>query len=396
MARTAVLALFFATSTICLAAPISAQTQSAAGVDPLRLELAETMAGKIIPPGSYQKLMKEMVDQMSEGLIAQMMGIDAAIIAKTAGADPASVEGQSLGDLATQADPHFKERMDIMMKVMFEEMGQLMTAMEPAARSGLARVYARKYDAKQLSEMNAFFATPSGSTFAADFMSTFTDKEMMTAMMGEMPKMMEAMPDIIKKVEAATAHLPPAPKADGATTADTMAVGGSEPWWDAENWAAEDRKKYEAATARFEKVSEQSEKLSVAMNETMLMAAEKAKARYLANGWTAPPARPDPYDPAQLETLKKGWSAEDNAAIAAQTKIYDAVSDTLKTNNRAYNRAQALLYAGYYQAMVNAGQFEDGEKRPAAQAMKEAAEEHDRHVAVEDAAEAATAIPGAN
>ena len=78
------------------------------------------------------------------------------------------------------------------------EMGDLMSAIEPTVREALAKIYARKYSAKELTDMNAFFATPSGSSFAGNFMSTFTDKEMINASFGMMPKIMEAMPAIMK------------------------------------------------------------------------------------------------------------------------------------------------------------------------------------------------------
>jgi hypothetical protein len=212
MFRTFAATLALGASGLSFTVPAAAQTTATEVPDAERLKLAETMAAKIIPTGSYQKMMRDMAGQMADGMVAQMMGMDAAVFAKAEGDDPAGVEGKSLGELAAQKDPHFKERMDIMMKVMFDEMGTLMSAMEPAARTGLAKVYARKYTTPQLKDMNAFFATPSGSAFAADFISTFTDKELMTAMMGEMPKIMEAMPAIMKKVEEATAHLPPPPK----------------------------------------------------------------------------------------------------------------------------------------------------------------------------------------
>ena len=57
--------------------------------------------------------------------------------------------------------------------------------------------------------MNAFFATDTGSAFARDYMMVFVDPEMMESMMGMVPEMMQSMPAIMKKVEAATAHLPP-------------------------------------------------------------------------------------------------------------------------------------------------------------------------------------------
>ena len=303
--RTLILGSLLATSGMTVVAqPVFAQTEAVAA-DPARQKLADAMAGKIIPPGSYEKMMKDMSVQMTDSIIAQTLGMDASTFAMAKEGDDAPADGKTLGELAAEADPNFKERMDIMMRVTFEEMGKLMSAMEPAARDALANVYARKYTTKQLTDMNGFFATPSGSTFAADFMSTFTDKEMMTAMMGQMPKVLEAMPEIMKKVEAATAHLPPAPGAakeeDAATAAgaaaDAMAEEanpfanetGNEPWWDRSNWDKADQKKIASLESKSSALAEQSEAaVSTSLEfETDVML--RVRDRYLAKGW-----KPDP------------------------------------------------------------------------------------------------------
>ncbi len=218
--------VIFATSTALLivsapiagAVPENSSTIQAASIDPARLAAAQKTVGKLIPPGTYKRMMKDVMDKMANGMIEQMMGMDAATVAGMAGAKADSgevdaVKGKTIGELTAQKDPHFKERMDIMMKVMFTEMGAIMTDMEPAIRNALSNTYARKYNVKQLDDMNAFFGTPSGAAFADNFMATFTDKEMIDASMAMMPKIMEAMPVIMKKVEAATAHLPPLQKA---------------------------------------------------------------------------------------------------------------------------------------------------------------------------------------
>ena len=174
---------------------------------------------KLVPPGTYQRIMKDMMDTMASGIVDQMMGMDPAAMAAMAGgkADGA-VAGKTLEQLATERDPYFRERMDIMMKVMFTEMGAMMVELEPEVRTALSSIYAKKYTLAELNDIGAFFATPSGASFAGNFMSTFTDKEMMQASFGMMPKIMEAMPAIMKKVEAATAHLPPPPKPSTETT----------------------------------------------------------------------------------------------------------------------------------------------------------------------------------
>lgn len=294
--RKLILATLLATSGMTVAAqPVFAQTEAVAA-DPAKQQLAETMAGKIIPPGSYEKMMKDMSTQMADTIIAQTLGMDASTFAMAKEGDTSATDGKTVGELAAEADPNFKERMDIMMRVTFDEMGKLMSAMEPAARGALANVYARKYTAEQLTDMNGFFATPSGSAFAADFMSTFTDKEMMTAMMGQMPKALEAMPEIMKKVEAATAHLPPPPSAAiaeaagiagaEAATADMFAnESGAEPWWDRSNWDQADQKKIADLESKANALAERSEATTASyLNfETEVML--RMRERYLAKGW---------------------------------------------------------------------------------------------------------------
>jgi Uncharacterized protein conserved in bacteria (DUF2059) len=175
---------------------------------------------------------------------------------------------------------------------MFTEMGTLMNDMEPVVRDALSKIYARKYSAKELTDMDAFFATPSGAAFAGNFMATFTDKEMIDASFGMMPKILEAMPEIMKKVEAATAHLPPLPKstdeavAEAAdATADPYAnETGDEPWYNEESWTPAQRKKVGALSTKSEDASE---KQSVAYDayqseydKAVAAARDKLKADY--------------------------------------------------------------------------------------------------------------------
>jgi len=90
--------------------------------------------------------------------------------------------------------------------------------MEPRIRAALARTFARKFTLRQLDDLNAFFATPSGSVFAREYLMTFMDQEMMQEMMSFTPELMKALPEIMKKAEAATAHLPPPPKPETSET----------------------------------------------------------------------------------------------------------------------------------------------------------------------------------
>lgn len=210
----------FVTTAFVLAAPALAQTApaqsavpaptaAAAPLDPARLAVAEKVVAALVPDGIYVKMMRDQFPRMMDAMMAQMMGKTPAELGMPEnGADG----GKTMREAMAGADPHFEERMQIMTRVMGEEMGAVFEKIEPRVRAGLSRAFARKFTIEQLDAQNAFFATPAGKAFANEYLTTFMDPEVIQEMMTAMPEMMKVMPEIMKKVEAATAHLPPPPK----------------------------------------------------------------------------------------------------------------------------------------------------------------------------------------
>ena len=334
MLKTVVLAtgtafLAFASPTLASAQDAKVQATTTlvpAPVDSARLAIAQKAVAKLIPPGTYKRVMKDVMDGMANGLIEQMMGMDASSIAAMAGAKDGSTiseatKGTTIGELAAQKDPNFKERMDITFKVMFSEMGTLMTEMEPVVRDAMAKIYARKYSVNELNDMNTFFGTPSGSAFANNFMATFTDKEMVNASFGMMPKVLEAMPAIMKKVEAATAHLPPIPKADVGDDMAAMAADadgntanpyanetGDEPWYVEGSWTPAQRKIVTALNNKYNAASDKSTEAFTAYDSEYNKAVDAARAKL----------KPE-YD--KLPHDDKPMAAEDITANAAPPPV---------------------------------------------------------------------------
>lgn len=197
-----------------LAAPIaSAQTAAppatgSTAVDPARRAAAERTVALLVPQGIYARMMREQYPRMMEAMLSSMGGMSAA--------DAGGTEPGSILDAARARDPAFDERIRIMTRVMGEELAPIMTQVEPQVRAGLASAFARRFTVAQLADMNAFFATPSGKAFADNFLSLFADPDMLREMSKTTPLLMRAMPQIMKKVEAATAHLPPPPKPESA------------------------------------------------------------------------------------------------------------------------------------------------------------------------------------
>jgi hypothetical protein len=205
-------ALSLAPSSAIAQAPVTVTEVSAT---PEALATAKSVVDKLWPIGTYRRMMDGTMSKMMDGMIASMFDMRAADIAGMA--DPSgkvakSAGNKSLGEMAEAEDPHFRERMSIMMNVMMGEMTPLMEKIEPSIRDSLATIYARRFSPAELGDMNIFFGTPSGKAYAEQSMMIFMDPEMIKNMQAFAPELIKAMPAIMQKVEKASAHLPPPPK----------------------------------------------------------------------------------------------------------------------------------------------------------------------------------------
>jgi hypothetical protein len=114
----------------------------------------------------------------------------------------------SLGEAMTILDPAFSERASISTNVMLGEMVSLVEGMEPDLREGMAEAMASRFSTEQLIDIDRFFQTPSGNAFASQYVLLGSDPAMLSRMNAMMPKVMNQMPNMMKKMAAATAHLP--------------------------------------------------------------------------------------------------------------------------------------------------------------------------------------------
>lgn len=208
------LKLTLAMSFMAVAAPAMAETAPApAVVSNAHQAAAARVVDRMWPIGTYRRMMDGTMSKMMDSMMQTMFGMKASDIVPPDGKDAASKDtgDKTLLQMAEEKDPHFRERMKIFMDVMMREMIPLVEKIEPSVRESLTIIYARDYSESQLAELNTFLATPTGKLFGERWVMTFVDPEMAANMAKIAPTMMQAMPAIMKKVEVATAHLPPAP-----------------------------------------------------------------------------------------------------------------------------------------------------------------------------------------
>jgi hypothetical protein len=191
-----------------MAAEAAPAAQTDVPTDTVRLAAARQTVDYVFPLGTYARIMNGTMDQVMDSVMQSVSKMPLKDLAGISGVDTEKLGSASLAEIMEIYDPAYEERMKVSTRVMMGEMTGLMTEFEPEIREGLIQAYAAKFDAKQLGELNAFFATPTGATYAADSYLIMMSPEVMAKMQAFMPKMMQQMPAIVAKVKTAAAELP--------------------------------------------------------------------------------------------------------------------------------------------------------------------------------------------
>lgn len=188
------------------AEPLTADQQA-------RVPQAEQVVAQLFPAGTYRKMMDQTMGPMMDGIMGSMQQLPIADLARLGGVaeeDLAAMGEGTRGELSAILDPAFEERNRIMGQVSVDMISRLMDRIEPGYRAGLARAFATRFSSADLTELQAFFATPVGGRYAAESMLIYADPQVMAAMNEMMPAMFEMMPGMMEEMQARTAHLPPA------------------------------------------------------------------------------------------------------------------------------------------------------------------------------------------
>lgn len=196
-------------------AEVMAALTEAFAVEPLtteeeaRLPMARQVVDKMMPEGSMQKV----IDSTFGGMLGPFMDLAAQAgpdLTETIGWDKSELEvtDEQVKEIAGIVDPNWEERQRREMAFLQEAMGEVMAAMEPAMRKGMSEAYAVAFTTTELADLDAFFSTPSGASFATKSFELANDPRIMSAAMTSMPMMMEQFAEMGEKMKAAMDDLP--------------------------------------------------------------------------------------------------------------------------------------------------------------------------------------------
>lgn len=199
------------------ATPVVAAAPAAAPVDPARLAVSQRLVARLVPEGIYKKLFDTVFNGMMDQIFGEVGEMPVAEIAKLGGLT--QEQAKALGDAKMREvmeiyDPAWRERQKRMMQAFAAGMGDVMVKLEPAIRNALSRAYAREFTVDELTDLDRYFATPTGAHYAAQSLIIAMGPDMTKAMTDMMPEMMSAMPVLMQRAQEATADLPPVRKLD--------------------------------------------------------------------------------------------------------------------------------------------------------------------------------------
>lgn len=180
-------------------------------VDPARLALAQKTTAALIPAGSLEKMVDNMYGTMFRALMAEMGGMsDVSLSVKTGvdGEQIATLDDASRAAVADLFDPYRKQREEKIFGIVKPLLSEVLADMEAPMRGGMARAYARKLTAQQLTDLNAFFATPAGSAYASEWMALQADPEVMVAMIKAVPPLINKFIDRAPQLESQFKDIP--------------------------------------------------------------------------------------------------------------------------------------------------------------------------------------------
>lgn len=186
-------------------------TSSLPPIEPARLTLAQKTMGALIPAGSFEKMIDNLYGKMFKTIMGEFGGQSDLMLSIQTGVESeqiAKLDEATKGKVADMFDPHRKEREDQITKVIKPLISEVLGDMEPPMREGMAKAYARKFTAAQLTDLNGFLATPTGSLYANEWMALQADPEVMVAVIKAVPPLITKFIDRAPELEKDFKDLP--------------------------------------------------------------------------------------------------------------------------------------------------------------------------------------------
>ena len=183
--------------------------------DPARLAAARDATMKMFPKGTYAQALTGFMDRTVENVLDMSEADFADMFPEAKDTKEKGKKAKKAGPPSTEPlrltlarkDPNFEAKVAAgcaFAEVMFVKLGDIA---EPKFRDGMARALARKFDDRQLADIRAFLATPTGAAYGREMVGLWFQPDVMRGTFELLPDMMKMMPELAKDGAAFDAQM---------------------------------------------------------------------------------------------------------------------------------------------------------------------------------------------
>jgi len=166
--------------------------------DPARLALARDATITMFPRGAYAQAINNFTDSTVDRVLNLSEADFAALVPGDKQKKDKAPSTEPLRLTLAKDDPMFDAKVAAgraFAKTMFAKVADVA---EPKFREGMARALARKFDERQLGDIRAFLATPTGTAYGREMVGLWFEPDVMRGSVELIPEMMKMMPDLMK------------------------------------------------------------------------------------------------------------------------------------------------------------------------------------------------------
>jgi hypothetical protein len=181
--------------------------------DPVRLALARQASMAMFPKGAAGQAMTGFINRTVDHVLDMSEADFAGLLppskdkkgAKNAKPKPPSTE--PLRVMLAKKEPNFDAKLAAMRAFVGAMAVKFGDVAEPKFREGMSRALARKFDARQLGDIQTFLATPTGAAYGREMVGLWFEPDVMRGSFEMLPEMMKIMPSLSKDAAAFDAQM---------------------------------------------------------------------------------------------------------------------------------------------------------------------------------------------
>lgn len=191
--------------------------------DPARLAAAREASLTMLPNGTYAKAINGFMDRTIDRVLDMSEADLAAMLPPSTPAKDEKAKGKSKAKkseppkapLSTEPlrvslakkEPNFDAKLAAIKAFAAKMLEKVGAVAEPKFRDGVARVLARRFDDRQLGEIRAFLATPTGAEYGRQVVGLWFEPEVMRGAFQILPDLMKMLPEMQADGEALDARM---------------------------------------------------------------------------------------------------------------------------------------------------------------------------------------------